>query len=327
MENLNTQVLKNFNINPQNIKKHKSHYLCYENSSVKIISKVNCSKKHILFQHDIKQHLIYNGFCNIDKFYLTIDDKPYCDFMGNIYVMTDEFNYKELNFSDEVEFLKLVSEISKMKKCLKTINLKEDYNFYAQDIKTKYKNSKKNILNIRKIIANNKRLSNFDMVFLKNYEIYLDLINATLHSLEQFDSSVGEEFITNRNSISHNFLKRDNLFFYDNYIHITNFTKTKIDSNLTDLSTLIKYHFKWQNSNPLKIEKILEEYSKYNTLNKNEIKVLYAILLYPNKFIKSCNEYYIKKRKWIPTSLNIKMENILKNRDLYYNYIEQLKNY
>ena len=70
---------------------------------------------------------------------------------------------------------------------------------------------------------------------------------------------------------------------------------------------------------------ILDEYKKYHTLEKDDLRLLYVLLLYPEKFWKITNYYYNSKKSWIPQK-NVQKLQILgdqmENKRLFLNNLQ-----
>lgn len=329
LEDLNLQILRGFDLKPKTIHKLNSYYICNTNKGVKALKKSKDSIESILIQNDIKNHLIYNGFSNTDSFCISKQNKPYYSFNNNTYVVTDFINNESIDFQDNALFLQLIKTIGKMHSCFKGASLPQGSVPYGADLNIEYSKSLQKLKSIKKRIYNQNRLSNFDVIFIKNYESHIYDIEEAMFSLKETDYAKYRSKAIQERNMCHNVLKKESLILdkdsIGSNIYITNFSKCTIDYHLIDLSSVIKSYLKYTHEDPISIEKIIDTYSKYNTLHDNEIKILYIFLLYPSKFVKVCSHYYFKQRKWGAISMASRLETILEQRAFLNNYANAIK--
>lgn len=325
LEDLNLQVLRGFGLNAIAVYKLNPYYICHTSKGIKAVRKVKDSIQSIEIQSYIKNYLYNKGFYNVDKFYLSKYNKPYYIFNNNIYVVTDFIDNQGMNFNDNTLFLNLIKGISKMHSSLKNIYLSSYSLPYGQDLSNKYNKALQMIYSIKKNINNQSRLSDFDVIFIKNYSKYIDDISKSIVNLKETNYDLYKNTVIKENCICHNSLKKENILIDEGMIYITNFSSCTIDSNLIDLSNIIKTYLKHIDSNPLNISDIINTYSKYNSLQLNEIKILYVLLLYPSKFIKTCHLYYFKQKKLASSSMVNKLDSIVNQRDFLHSYISTIK--
>ncbi len=107
-------------------------------------------------------------------------------------------------------------------------------------------------------------------------------------------------------------------------MHLVGFSSSAIDLQLFDICALIQRQAKFLPKQTIPPKQILEVYSKVKTLTKEHLHIIHALLIYPNRFIKLCKQYYLKKRNFIPSALINRMECLLNNATLYDNYVNTL---
>lgn len=105
----------------------------------------------------------------------------------------------------------------------------------------------------------------------------------------------------------------------------TNFDKAYVGIQLTDL-----YHYlrKVMEKNDWDLDfgsMILDTYSSIVPINKDELKLLYVLLLYPEKFWKITNYYYNSKKSWVPQRNIQKLIGIKEQAERKNKFLECLK--
>ena len=172
--------------------------------------------------------------------------------------------------------------------------------------------------------ANSKpKLSDFDVLFLKNYNNYINDIQRAYDMLQNTAYSQFRETALSQNSICHNNLKKDAIIFSCNSAYISNFFHATNDYYLVDLSNIILRYLKY-NGSPVPMSQVLDTYNTHNPLHKHELEILYVMLMYPGSFIKTCMRYYEKHRSYLPQNILRSLNTALDKRDFLLKYIEDI---
>jgi hypothetical protein len=70
---------------------------------------------------------------------------------------------------------------------------------------------------------------------------------------------------------------------------------------------------------------LLRIYDKQKTIEKEEQKVLLSLLMYPEKFLKTCGRYYNNKRTWNVKIYVDKLMDVIKEKENHYEFIQRFK--
>lgn len=323
MEDLNINVLKGFKIKARSIKKEKSSYIIQSDSGTKIIQKTFVGPKSLLFQNEIKKHLYENGFKNTDIYYFSAQEKPFFELNNEYYVMTDYIEGRSVDFSVNEEFKRTLETIAGMHNLLKKSNIPEELKLHRKDeLPVLYAKRLNEFVSLKKRVKKQSKLSDFDVIFLKNYDYYTDNIKKSLEIFKNVNFAAIREKAGSENQICHNMIKEEYLFIDRKGVTVTNFNGSLLDTYVIDLADIIKRYIKSFGPNRLGLSEILEIYTSVNALTKDEIDALQPLLLYPAKFVKICTQYYAKKRTWVPSALNARMSVLIERKDAEKEFIE-----
>ena len=278
----------------------------------RVIRKTKDGHRHILALHEIKRHCKEAGYPWMDQNYLAKNGQPYALIDSEHYVMTDLIHYREADFADPMEFLKVVEATAYWHKAARNIKFSKEAALYdsAGPLTEIIQEQKEHFENIRKRIRKQSKMSDFDVVFLKHYPEYQERITKAQKLLEGTGYLKLFSEAKRKNHICHNNLKEDCLRVYGDWVYITRLEQATVDYQLTDLSNLI--HRREKEHKDLKRSEIVEAYNKVLPLERDDEVILEAMLLYPSAFIKIVNEYYQKKRSWTPASMMNKLREALK---------------
>lgn len=312
-------MLKGFNLKPGNVLKQKGDFIVHAHGKRSVLKKTDESINHILFSHDIKNFLKENNFNNVDHFGLSINNTPYYTYNNENYIMTEAPEAEQMDFSKAELFLRLVSDTALMHKILKEMNFSGE-EFKGKNMLRVLADAKGKLNRIKRQVGTSGRMSDFDVVFLKTYEEYIEKISLSLDILrtENYIQEFGNK------SICHNILKKENIYVRNGGFFFSNFSKASYDYCISDLSSLIKRYLKHNTEKHIDIYQIVDTYDKINPIGQEEINILYAFLLYPEGFVNVCESFYYKKRSFIPSSMERKLILETEGRRKYEAYINGL---
>lgn len=325
MEDAVVQVLRDFGLKCIRVEKERAFYVCRTDKGIKILKKVNWSIENILFQNHVKELLHVNGFTDIDRFNLSVHGLPYVDIdNGDTYILTDYINGREANFSSRAQFKEIVKKVAEMHFICKDMDYKKPpvenevlpvyiYEKNVSDLK-KYK----------RFIHKQGRFSDFDIMLLKYYDFYMDSLDTWYEIAKKDRYGNLMEEARKRQFVCHNLLKEGNIFVGDkNRIYITNFSEITVDHYMKELSALIKRYMKYEPKEAVPLEEVISIYDSQNPIGKDELSLLKAFLIFPDKFLKICEKYYAKKRTWIPGTFVSRMELITGDSSFQYRYLSE----
>jgi CotS family spore coat protein len=328
MDELNIQAVHAFGLKPKSIIKHKLFYILNTDSGVKVIKKIapdsESARQSILFQQYIKENLCRQGYPFLDHFHLSVKNEPFVVLDKSLYSLTDHLPFRESNFAAPAEFKKVVANVAVMHALAKNIAPYNDSfpQSSKQSVDGLYQSSAGKLISLKKNIAKYKQLSDFDVLFYKNFSYYKEKLDQWHCLIRASNFEERDREAREKGEFCHNLLKEEYLLLNKEDVYITNFSDCAYGYSLTDLALLLKRHFKASTDRTADITDIIETYHKNNPLTKKDIEILYALLLFPDKFIKICSQYYAKKRTWIPGTFKSRIEQTVETKDAYMRYID-----
>jgi len=321
MEDLNGQVLLAFDIKARKITKEKSQYIVTVNGGARTIRAAFEPREHIAFQHAVKEHMYRNGFPDTDRFYLTACGLPYCECEGSLYVMTDVMRGKELDFLDESEVLSAVKTLAAMHRAAEGAPAG-----FAEldDPAAEIQKDMAWLAGVKKRVNAQKRLYDFDVLFLKNYAFYTDQLERCLDELRRGDPSVLNARAAERGMICHNAIKGKYILTDADKTSIINFSAAAARHVCADIASFVRRYGKAAPPRRVNINALLGAYLSVNPLTARETAALRPLIRRPASFLKVCGQYYNKKRTWTPGAISAKIEDIVRGGEEFAAYVDEL---
>ena len=320
VDSLNIQVLRGFGLKPKSVRKEKSYFVCSTDKGLKTIRRTNLSHENILFQHELKERLFSGGFAETDRFGLSVHCLPYFDFEDEVYTITDNFPLREAVFSNGDDFRLLVRAVSKMHSVGKYFSF-EAHLPSKTDFDLVYRKNSAALRSVKKRVLRQSALSDFDVVFLKDFDFML----SQLDEWHCFVMAHGVSALVGCGGFAHNNLKEENLLFDGQRVYITDFSSVSPGSHVRDLADIIKRYQKKADCLNIDILSVIKLYGEVNALTRNDLLLLYSLLKYPERYLRLCFQYYEKKRTWTPAAFTTRLQALSSTKHDFNAYIERLR--
>lgn len=259
--------------------------------------------------YNIKEKLFAAGLKVCDKHIMTTEKKLIAEGEDGSYIMTEAVRGHNPAFENISEIRATFSALGSMHKILKEISCER------ADIAEGYKKGAARLKAIKKQLGCAKRLTDADIDFIKHYTDYYELAQNAINVLEGLSFGVTCPI--------HGAIKEDNIFVSRNII-ITDWEMCRPGHFMEDTAQLIARYIRKFASNAddyLTLNEILEEYTSQNPVDNKELAVLYALLMYPKRYIGLTTKYYSKAHKFTPAGVKRKFDESYEMKEFYLKYI------
>ena len=293
------QIIEKFDLKLINYYRGRGAYICETNKGVKLLKEMESTVNRIKFNYYIKKHLIDKGYNNVDQ-YLKVGDKPYCEIGEKKYILKNWYNGRECNFFDVFEIIKASNNLATVHNNLIKVKFDEKLNVYDDtdkliiDLKRHLIELKK----IRKFIRSQSKWTEFDILFLENYLYFNEKAEEAISGIKHAYNHELRMKVKASKTICHGQYNQHNILVVGNDYMTVNFDKSIIQLQAFDLYQLIRKVMEKNNWDIAIGLKMIEEYNKERTLSNDELKFIYFMLMYPEKYWKISNYYFNKRKAW-----------------------------
>lgn len=293
---LDIQLFEKFGVEVLDIIPIRKVYLLNTDKGNKILKKTEYSISQMSFLQDILNY-IEPKFDKVLKFSKAANGDFYVTWKSDSYCLLDVAPGTECQFNN-ILHLEIAS--------------KELGDFHKASIGFKTKNHNKN--NVGKMINVLKRKQNelkffktllnkyeekteFDKIVLNEIDDYLKEGNESINFLE---NSAYETLCNDieKIAICHHDLAYHNILIKEDKAYFIDFDYAIVDLKVHDLCNFINKVEKRCLFDIDKADLIIENYRKTNSLSKEELEVLYALLLFPHDFYGICKIYYTRRKNY-----------------------------
>lgn len=324
VDDRNEEVFAQYDIKVYNVYRVRGATVLETNRGLKLLKNFESSENRIAFEHKIKEHIFNLGYVNVDRYMRNKNDELITeDTQGGKYILKDWFTGDECNLRNLKDILLATENLAKLHNLLANVSLTNDevkYNTY-QYLPGLFDKHNRELKRVRGYIKEKRQKNEFEMCYLSCYE---DFYRKGLNAVEIIKDSNYELLLSdalNSSNICHGNYTYHNILITKNGIATTNFEKICIGVQIMDFYLLIRKVMEKNDWNINYGSSMIEEYNKNKTISKEEMKILYVLLLYPEKFWKITNFYYNGKKSWIPQRniqklINIQEQNKVKEEFL-----------
>lgn len=332
MEDRSQEALKRYRLKIYNMYKARGAFLIESDNGLKLYKCFEGSKNRALFEHKIKEHLLEKGYINTDLFVKTIDDDIIAeDSSGCQYIMKNWFWGEECNLLELSQVKAAASNLARLHNLMTGIDFSREQTTYniAADLPQTFDKRNRELKRVKAYIREKKQKNEFELSYLNYYD---DFYEQGLIALKLLTSSgyyrLVEEALEKR-QVCHGNYTYHNIIMLKNKqdtitktiippgwinrqpvciselgggfesIATTNFEKAYIGLQMYDLYQFIRKVMEKNDWDITYGSSIIDAYDRIKPISKDELYILYLLLLYPEKFWKITNYYYNSKKSWI----------------------------
>lgn len=332
MEDRSQEALKRYHLKIYNIYRARGAFLLETDAGLKLYKCFEGSRNRALFENKVKEHLLLQGYMNTDLFVKTIEDDIISeDSVGCQYIMKNWFWGEECNLRELSQVEYAAANLARLHNFLRDVdftNEQLEHNI-SPDLMETFDKRNRELKRVKAYIREKKQKNEFELLYLNYYEAFYEqgllaaerLTNSAYTEL--MEEAIRDRSVCHGNYTYHNIiilkskmdamsrtyvppgwinrqpLSATELGGISSNIATTNFEKSFIGLQIYDLYQFIRKVMEKNDWDILYGSNIIEAYNQVKLISKEELQVLYLLLLYPEKFWKITNFYYNGKKSWV----------------------------
>ncbi|GAB6169197.1 CotS family spore coat protein [Clostridium carnis] len=322
------EIERQFDMKIEVIKANKGVYYLKSNKGERCLKKINYGPQKLLFVYGAKEHLVKNGFDSVDKYFLNIDGEPYALVNEDLYTLSEWLEGRECDFHNIDEVKLAAKTLAKMHEASKGYDppenskLKSDLGRWPHLMSKRIKSFDK----MRDMVRKKNNKNSFDLLYIKSMEFYKEIAKKALKTLLESDYERLCEVAEEEKSFCHHDFTYHNIILNKDDVHVIDFDYCKREIRVFDISNFMIKVLKRVDWNIEFAKGIIEAYNEVSPLKKEEYKVLYAYLQFPQRYWRLANRYYYNEVNWGQNTFSNKIESIISEQELMLKFLEEFKN-
>ncbi|MEG0297171.1 MAG: CotS family spore coat protein [Clostridium sp.] len=320
------EIERQFDIKIEIIRANKGVYYLKTNKGERCLKKINYGPQKLLFVCGAKEHLINNGFSNIDRYFLNIDGEPYALVNEDLYTLSTWLEGRECDFHNIEEVKKASRTLAQMHEASKGYDppenskLKSDLGRWPHLMTKRIKSLDK----MRDMLRKKNTKSSFDLLYLKSMEIYKEMGRNAIKTLEESNyldlCQIAE---TDKSFCHHDFTYHNIILDKEDTVHVIDFDYCKREVRTFDISNFMTKVLKRVNWDVEFAKEMIKSYNEVSPLSEDEYKVLYAFLQFPQRYWRLANRYYYNEVNWGQNTFDNKIQSIMDEKEKYVVFLDE----
>ncbi|MBI6874065.1 CotS family spore coat protein [Clostridium aciditolerans] len=322
------EIERQFDIKIENIKPNKGVYLLKTDKGLKCLKKINYGTQKLLFVYGAKEHLMKNGFPRVDRYCVNTEGNPYALVNEDIYTLSGWIDGRECDFKSKDDLVKAAKSLAHMHIASKgyeppeNSKLKTDLGRWPSLMEKRVRSLDK----MRDMGRKKGNKGSFDLNYTKTVQFYKDLgkraINVLDSSMYMNLCRITEE---EKGFCHHDFTYHNIIMDKEDNVNVIDFDYCKREIRAYDISAFMIKVLKRVNWDIEHAQLIIDSYNDVSPLKEEEYRVLFAFLLFPQRFWRLSNRYYYNEVNWPSNTFNNKLEDLISEQEIYTKFIDNFK--
>lgn len=187
-----------------------------------------------------------------------------------------------------------------------------------EEVVESYKRHYRELIKARNFIRSRKKKSEFEQIYMKNYEHNRTSAEQSIAILEELDHS------QQRCVFCHGDFNQHNVLLTEGKYQILHFENFSYNWAMTDLANFVRKMLEKNEWNERVGMDLIRTYDKYRPIGKEEYIQLHGLLLFPEKFWKVTNHYMNSRKTWISGRDIDKLKKVIEQEEKRLKFMENL---
>lgn len=319
MYNQTELILAQYEIEIRGITKGRGVFLCDTDKGMKLLVPFRGSKAKGMLLREFLIGLNHAGFIaeevelNHNQDAVTEDENT-----GDRFILKSYVEGSEISTSRTEDMNAAVKVLALFHNASEKVNLQVPEQMRKEDVMDSYHRHYRELIKARNYIRNRKKKSQFEQIYMKNFEYNKQLAEQSLSLLEQAKT---REL---RPLLSHGDFNQHNVLQFDKEYRLVHFENFAYSWGVIDLANFLRKMLEKNDWDEGLGKELIATYDKYRLLQKAEKEILYSLLLFPEKFWKVTNHYMDSRKTWIAEKDVEKLKTVIVMEEKRHKFMENI---
>ena len=320
---LNVELFDKYNIKVKDIIPVRNVFVIRTNKGDKVLKKIDYGVEELQFINDALKY-IKNTFSRVVDFEKVQTGEIYLKWENEMYCLMELLEGRECEFSNPVDVAIAARGIGEFHKASEGFDYKNRVKNNCGKTINCFKKRYEEIKFFKSIVNIYDNKNEFDDLFLRNVDMYLNQIENSINIMEK---TKYYELFNDKAKIAfcHHDLAHHNIIINNEEAFFIDFDYSIIDLKVHDLCNFINKAIKNSVYDFEKCKLIIKEYLSKNTLENSEFHVLYGLLTFPQGFYEIARDYYTRRKNWDEEEFLEKLKRKLELNEDNLEFLEKFK--
>jgi CotS family spore coat protein len=287
------------------------------------------STRRLAFQEQVKHVLEEAGYPYVDAVVPNENGELLTrDSIGNRWLLKRWYTGRECNLRDEKDVCQATAHLAKLHKIMFYPKQEEDEmagEFQDNNLDVLLERHMREMKRVYNYIRSKKKRNEMEICILNLFQKFYDQAGFAHMYISEINYDDLKKQCIEQRRVCHGSYNYHNIIFDEQHIVTTNFEKADIGIQIVDLYDFLRKIMEKNGWNTREGIHILDTYQKERPLMKQEAKLLYVLILFPEKFWKQINFYYNGKKSWMSVKNYDKLLKIESQEELRRNFLREAK--
>lgn len=283
------------------VSRGRGGWICQTNNGPVLLKLYPYGENHLIYESMLKYVIEDRGFRQVDNFLYNKEGQILTTAAdGKKYVMKRWFDGRECDLKNTFQVNEAVRTLALLHKAMSHIHFECPWMVHAKGTPTDQLFSKriKELRHIRSYMQGKRGSHPFETLFLKWFEPFYDQAICAEKILKDIDYKTMYASAIEDGVFCHGDYSHHHVMIYKSTTAVINFDKAVMNIQVCDLYYFLRKAMEKWGWNVEKGKNIIDVYQQYKALTPMEKQLLYALLLFPEKYWKVANRYYNGRKCW-----------------------------
>lgn len=320
---LDVELFERFNLKVLDVIPVRKIYIIITDKGNKVLKRIDYSIEELKNIYEGIKY-IKNSFDRVIDFMETKEGEIYCKWQEDIYCVMDLVQGRECEYSNPVDIVIASKGIAELHKASEGYRpLIAEKNVCGNTIES-FERRLEEMAFFKSIALLCKIKTKFDEIFLKNYDYYENKIKESISILKksQFYKICSQE---DKVVLCHHDLANHNILINNEKAYFVDFDYSIVDLRVHDLCNFISKAIKEYAYDIDRAKTIIMEYGKINSVEKDELTILYGMLTFPQDFFSISRDYYTRRKLWTEDTFISRLERKVSYKADYEEFLREFR--
>ena len=302
------ELLEQYDIKVISTFRSRGTFQCETDQGLALLKEYHHSLHRLAMEYEWKEKLALAGFSRTDRYFVSKDNSLVVyDRYHTPFVLKHYFSGRECDLGSASDVYAACRNLALLHKTSAGISEIPFENPHTESISRLFARRNQELRMIRKYVSRVTKKKSFELLYLKYFDtFYAEAVHAADTLL-----ALGTEDSLPACGVCHGAYQHHNILMLpDHSVATVGFESICYQPYLVDLylflrKTMEKNHYDWD-----LFSRGIAGYADQLPLSDSELRFLYLLFLYPEKFWKISNQYYNRRKSWISPKMQEKLEKI-----------------
>jgi CotS family spore coat protein len=320
------EIIKQYPFQVYSRKRVRGAFWLETDKGLRLLRECNLSQARILFEEKIKAKLQEQGYQDVD-FFCKNSREEYVtrDIYRNQWCVQWWYPGEQCDIKQRESVLRAATHLGKLHRLLRLGGCGEEDYIQKESVRQEMERHNRELKRVRSYIRGKKQKNETEICLLNSFDLFYGQACLAETLLQESGYEQLWERTVQQGRVCHGSYTYHNLLFYGSRTITTNFDKAEVGIQIRDLYDFLRKVMEkngWEGEIGLDV---LSAYGKERSLEKEEQILLYAMLLYPEKYWKLVNFYYNSRKSWISSRNLEKLIRIRAQEENRADFLKELK--